>query len=257
MALAAPQRRKRLVNTFRFIHKEDQSIRGQVLPFVHIQEKLWTLFVEVTPNDKVDEVIARRQEEGFQLAERVEVIPEVIEDKLPPRLHKTKPPEPKPERADLDLTQGRVFNIELTGDILLNTETNPNVHKGLYYHHLLDENYRKFFIEPKLVSEYVDVTATLKINAIYPDNNLMQPQCLRSFDINVGAEKVENFFYEPPPTPTPEPEPAVVLDTSEENVSAPETIEPTPVPSKPSCSRPPTASFLRLTTPIKPMRTST
>ena len=264
VALAAPQRRKRLVNTFRYIQQEDNSFRGDVCAFVHLQEKLWTLFIEVIPKDKVTEVCERRADEGFRLASKVEIVHEVmIEDKFAARMRKNKPAEPtKPvDRGTLDLTPGHAFDFELTGDVTLNPETNPNLHQGLYYHHHLDENYRKLFIEPKLNKDYTNLSGSLKIYAAStacPDNEQQhERECLRSFRIDVTAEEVENYFYEPPPPPLPEPEPMVVQIASTAEHDEPVTpSEPSLQSSSKTSSRPCTASFLRLTTPMKPMRTS-
>ena len=56
--MARPQRKKRLKEAFASIAAEEKVIRGEILPFIYLAEKCWTLWFDIVPNNRRDETIA-------------------------------------------------------------------------------------------------------------------------------------------------------------------------------------------------------
>lgn len=254
MALAKPERRRRMPNIFKLLQDDGDTKRGQIVSFLHIQEKLWTMWIECVPNESLDKCIKKREGQGFRKVESVP-IPEVIPENRPFRRqsrqsNKQKVDQQKPKRDDVDLIEGMLFQLDLNGEITMCSDDASGSYKQIHYHSKLDENYRRFFVQPIQPDEegkYKSLNSVLNVNIV--DKNGENTQCVKSFRLEVSEQEVTDFFYEPPPTPEPEPEP----EPEQEPEPVVETEAPTP---KISTSRLPSASFLRLITPMKPPRKS-
>ena len=247
VAMSKPKRKRRLVNAFKHLQEEEDSTRGQILAFIHIQEKLWTLWVEICKDEDVKKCIEKREDQGFRMVLKVAV--PVVEEKQPFRHSwrnkKAEPAVEKPKRDGVDLLEGQVFQFDLSGDVKLCSESSANTFLGVHYHDRLSENYKRIFVEPGDNPEesYKDISGKLNIYTTVESKE--KRECIQSFEVWASAEEVEKYFYVRPPTPEPEPEPEVEPEP---------VVEETPVTPRIPSSRPPTASFLRLITPMKPPR---
>ena len=213
VALANPQRRKRLKEAFKHIEHENRVSRGHLVAFLHVQEKAWTLWVECAPNDRQEQTVEKRLKQGFRRVTLSET--PKVEDEKPAfrrswRSRANKPKEEQePKRTDLDLVNGDMFDLEVSGDLRVAEEDTGKHFMGLHFHERLPENYRKFLIEPITIQEgeYESVSGVLSCYVDSKDGDSQQVRkCVRTFELSMDAEEVRDYFWvEPEPEPEPEP----------------------------------------------------
>ncbi len=263
VALATPNRKRRLLECFAHMEREKSAIRGEILPFIHIQEKTWTLWIECVPNERVNKVLDKRQKEGFLRIRKTDLpimtdTPKKVE---PVAIRKTSKSRPSPkvvvegakERVGIDLVSGSAFDIEICGDIKLSEEDPGHVNLRLQYHSRVPENYRRFIVEPVPMEDDFSRVCTgfIKCYASGPSGERF---CVRHFDFDIETSAVRAYLHvEPEAEPEPEADVEPEAEALEEKIEVP--VSP-PSPKQVKGSRPNTASFVRLTTLTKPPRIS-
>ena len=230
-------------------------LRGEILPFIFIQEKEWTLWFECVPLGKVDATIAKREKDGFRSVGQ-STLPLTIlkeaEDKTPSRRNwrtksKLVDTSKSDNKKDLDLVSGMAIELEIGGDLAVCEDDSSRNYLYLHFHEKLQENYRKFLVEPKPITAQSIVTGMMKCFIQEEDEDR---RCIRAYDFDMDRESVAAYFYvEPEPQPEPEPVPKEPEIIEEKPETPPAKMEPVPV-----AKRPQTASFVRLTTATKPAR---
>ena len=233
--------------------------RGEIVPFIHIQERLWTLWFDIVPWSRIGPTIDKRMEQGFRRITKM-YLPQIqdAEESRPIMSRRSwrsklaKQEEEKlPERDDLDLANGGYFELEIGGDIRVSDDDPGRSNLELRFNDRLPDNYRRFFVEPVQQNEGRILTGFLK--CYLPDPEKEEKKCVRSFDFDVGPETVAAYMYR---EPEPEPEPEQPEPTEPEIEVKPET-PPAPAPApEPKCVQPAkqsnNASFARLTKPSRP-----
>ena len=273
VALATQNRARRLTNALNRIHAEDRSTRGVVMSFLHVQDKMWTLMIDLVKNEGVEALLKKRESEGFQRQHTFESMSEVGGDLEPKRRLGN-----AVKREDLDLRHGQAFDFEMDGDIVVQRDPN-NSHKGLFFHPFLEANYRKVMLEPREseirndseVSSYAGLNSTLHIYTPTMLTSATAPmtaqgrKCVKMFDIDLPAENVRNFLYEPIViTPPPEPvKPEVTMVTAPEvmvrevEVEVPKPMQHLALPGPRKPAQQSLETFKRLTTLKRPKIQST
>lgn len=211
VALARPHRKKRLKEAINHIEHENKVVRGEILSFIHIQEKTWTLWFECVRNEKITEVLDKRQDQGFR---RIRVTEKPVEPEAEGGgFHRSwrsrpKPKEEKVERTDLDLINGGKFDLEVGGGVKISEEDSGKAFMGIHYHEILPENYRKFLVEPchPQKGNYKPISCSLKcFNESLDDEGQLVRKCVRTYETEIEEEAVEAYFYvEPEPEPQEE-----------------------------------------------------
>lgn len=150
VALAMSKRRKRLKGTFKHIQRELHVTRGEIIPFLHLEEKTWTLLFDCVPNDHKEEIINKRLGQGFRKIEQMILVVEEEEKRTRRHMRARKPEDKRTlERTDLDLVPGLVYDLEIGGDLQICDDDVGKFFTGLHYHERLSDNYRKFAVKPR------------------------------------------------------------------------------------------------------------
>lgn len=251
MALAKPQRIKRLREAFKHMNDDSNVTRGELLPFIHLQEKLWTLWFECIPTERKEAIMTKRRSQGFVACTKVDLVDEDDDDVPSFRKHwksRQKQGPKKPQRNDMDLKNGQSFELHISGDVMISEEDPGTKNSMLYFLDRLPENYRKFLIEPTVKEEGKSAIGNLKALVPDPDNEgKMKAVVAYSFEVNV-ADVAAYHYVEPEPEPEP-PAPTPTPEVEEK----PETPPP-PQPVKKDVPNSFSTSFLRLIKPTKPPR---
>ncbi len=235
-------------------------MRGDIVPFIHISDKSWTLWFDCVPTGQIEEIVNKRLSQGFRRIEQTQVIEEDPDDSKPMFRSRTwrsrqkqTDEKKKSERTDLALVEGKMYQIEIGGDVIVCDDDLGRHNLGLQFHDKLPDNYRRFAVEPHPPEEGKMCTGIIKV---FADEGRTEEggsgtlRCWRTFDYDVDPNAVKAYMYvEPEPEPRP-----VTNHVQEVVITAPEPIRlPPKKPEKPK----PTLSeetFLRLITPIKPPR---
>ncbi|ELT97503.1 hypothetical protein CAPTEDRAFT_221462 [Capitella teleta] len=256
VALAKPGRRKRLKEAFKHLEAENCVVRGDVVAFLHLQEKLWTLWMECIPIERLAAVTEKRLKQGFV---KVRVTEDYLqqEDASKPVFRQTwrsrrKQPveteEKKVKRKDLDFVNGKVFNVDVSGDVVVCNEDSQRSSVDLQYHERLPENFRRFNVEPKPIGDGRIVTVFLKVST--EDQKEKKKVLCRTFEFDVESEKVNAYFYEPPEQPEIE----LLREAEPEIPEEPKRATPPPPPEPKIQKKQSTSSFARLTALTRPPR---
>ena len=251
MALARPQRIRRLKEAFKHMTDDSCTTRGQLLSFIHIQEKLWTLWFECVPTERMEAVVTKRRSQGFIQCKKTEIVEEEDDDKPAFRKNwrlRSKPGPKKPQRTDLDFLNGQCFDLCISGDIIISEEDSGKKNTSLYFLDRLPENYRKFLIEPGKFEDGQVALCNLKIVTADTENE-GKTKTVAAYSYEVDAAAVKAYHYV---EPEPEPEPPTPTPTPEVEVK-PETPPPPPTIKK-DVTNSFSTSFMRLIKPTKPPR---
>ena len=178
--------------------------------------------LDLVRNDDVEALVQKREAEGFQRQETFESLSDLEAQKR--RLGNAV------KREDLDIRHGHAFDFDLDGEVTIQRDES-NMHKGLYFHPLLEANFRKFIIEPVNskprhetdVSCYQPANSTLNIYTTTMLSSKTAPatsqprKCVSIFDVELTAEQVYNYLYEPAPEPD-------VVDMEADTTGDPESV---------------------------------
>ena len=196
VALCRPQRRKRMKETFRHIHEEELVVRGEILVFVHVAEKLWTMCVEMAPSGHTPRVVETRERQGYRHIAKSFAPPPVVESttsfssrRVFRQQQRVEPPK-KVERTDLNLVSGRVFELQLTGDVQIGSDDPGRFNTGLRYEERLAKNYRHFIIEPTSIEKCCPLKAQLRCYVTGAEG----ATCVRTFDLDFELEAVKAYL---------------------------------------------------------------
>ena len=257
MAIAAPNRKRRLRESFRHVEGCANKFRCDIIPFIHLSEKHWTLWVDFVPLHRVDETVSNRMRQGFKrFSQSVSLVSQLHKDDGGSvSTRRTNRPKSAilndalmAERNDIDVSNGEFLNMEIDGDIAVCREDNETVDMSLIYHDKLPSNYRQFSVEPLLSSE--DKSRPSVRIVVYRD-----ALRLRTFEFDLKPDTIKAFRSVELVTPPVEP---VVEKVDEDNkVSDNQPVTPRVTNVVQYVARPPTASFLRLIKLTKPPREGT
>ena len=255
IAVIKATKKRKLLDLMQNLEKGNDTLRGQIIPFIHIQEKYWLLWFDCVRNEEETAIITKRQNEGFRRIYKNDLIIETEpEDDKPVITRRSwrsrqKQEAKKPEmiRADLDISDGCSFDLDIGGDLLISDEDTGRDFTGLHFFEHLPGNYRKFVVQPKANVDSAKIA--LRCFTENPDTSLRT--CVRTYEYDVSPEDVKAYFYV---EPEPEPEPEVTPEPE------PEIVEPVPVVVTPATQDkfvfPQSESFVRLTALTKPPRKS-
>ncbi len=166
--------------------------------------------MDVVPVSDREETIYNRTQQGFRQITQHEVVPEpenpnkiVIRRNWRSRRAPPQPEEKTEKRDDVDLINGSYLDLELSGDVEITEEDPGRGFLAIHYHSRLKQSYRKFHIQPnkpELVYTKQSAIGLLKVLRI--DENTGNRTCLRTFDIEIESDAVEQFYHvEPEPEP--------------------------------------------------------
>ena len=169
-------------------------MRGEILVFVHVAEKLWTMCVEMAPSGHTPRVVETRERQGYRHIAKTFAPPPVESTTSfsSRRVYRQAKPEPpkKVERTDLDLVSGRVFELQLTGDVQIASDDPGRFNTGIRFEERLEKNYRHFIIEPTSIEKCCPLTAQLRCYVTGAEG----ATCVRTFDIDFELEAVKAYL---------------------------------------------------------------
>ena len=247
IALAAPQRKRRLPQTFTRLSSEHHLIRGEILAFIHIQEKTWTLWFDIVPSGAIDSCISDRLQQGFHPIRKIETT--IIKDEKETfssrrggrkDRFKTTTTEEKKVRTDLDISDTTVYELVISGDINIMSDDPSYGNMDVHFCSLLRDSYRKFSVQPDELDESRDVVSEIKCFLV--NQSTKERTLVRSYELTATKAEVEAFRYVEPEV---EPEPENTLDEKIDIVIPDNHIKRPPVQPKTKRSNP--AAFARLT----------
>ena len=212
--------------TFRHIQDDERAIRGEILVFVHVEEKLWNLYVEAVPRDHIAAVVIARENEGLQHVTKsfIAIQPDVVESTVRDQMSRrnstwrqrhssmSNDQPKKVEREDIDLVSGRVFELQLGGDVRMCGDGAANT--GLRFDERLPESGRHFSVEPTSKDECRPLVAQLRCFAP-PVDGVGTTSCVRTFDIEFDLEAVKAYLDWEDEEITPEVPTTSILLTAE------------------------------------------
>ena len=77
----------------------------------------------------------------------------------------------KVERYDLDLMEGKIFDLEIGGDIRIAADDPGSTYTGLQFHERLAESYRRFIVEPHPIGQGKTLTGIIKVGTLHWRHN--------------------------------------------------------------------------------------
>jgi hypothetical protein len=253
-------RGSRLVDTMQRVELDNDAPRGDIIPFIHYAPKRWSLWIHCVRLDRVQETIANHPDMTVIKPSSLFLMP-VNRTSMTGagggkfqsgfRGRETQPQLPQQQTTardgELRLTDGCHFDVEVTGDVLIDRDDDDDeeedeqehgqqdadgvektqqdtakrssgVHR-IGYNEALTDNCRRFSLVPKLSGSPNGPKVLTCILRLYPtDGACSAPSDARSnyaavrcFDFDIPPEIVAEYFFVPPaPSPAPaEPEAAV------------------------------------------------
>ena len=220
--------------TFRHIQEDERAIRGDILVFVHVEKKLWNIYLEAVPHDHISAVVIARENEGLQHVSKtfVAVQPDVVESAVQLsrrnstwRQRHSSPPTERPKRTDredIDLVSGRVFELQLSGDVRMCGE--GAAHTGLRFDERLSDSCRHFSVEPTSMDECRPLVAQLRCFAPVTDG-AGTSKCVRTFDIEFELEAVKAYLCWEEETTPEMPTTSILLTSEPTNIPPPIVVD--------------------------------
>lgn len=258
VAIAAPDRKRRLREAFQHVDASSNKTRCELVPFLYMLDKQWTVWLDIIPAHRLEDVTANRLRQGFkQLTQTVTVVTQLYKDEEG-RVNARKSRGNKSFMNEMDtangvdIVNGEILAAEIDGDVSVcrGDEDTGGVpaaapDMSLVYHDKLPENYRQWNVAPLSSSDGMP-KPSLKVVI------LRDAIRLRTYKFELSPEAVRAYHYVEPVEQPPEPVKESVSNDRDDTADR----RPVTAPARTTSSivRPPTASFLRLCKLTKPPR---
>jgi len=195
VAFVKPGREQRVCEILKLAEDKLNTVRGDIVPYFHIEGKVWTLWMDCLRTDRLQTTVDHIENQlGLRIVHQTSYLPSASSTKL----FKVNPKGVgcKGLHNELILANGSTFEVEISGDLKvavdsLQEDENPSAY--ISYHDKLEQNYRRMEVVP--ISDcHTDGKSLTGIIRVYSTSVVEGRNCVRTYEMTIDQEAVEDYY---------------------------------------------------------------